>query len=66
MQKRLFENLGSVKQPNPTKGAYSTPYEPPSCKGQCVDACWVMAYGHKAQSFMKNGGQKSLDKALSY
>ena len=26
---------------------------------------WVMAYGHKTQSFMKNGGQqKCLDKAL--
>ena len=36
-----------------------------SCKGQCADVRWVMAYGHKTQSFMKNGGQqKCLDTAL--
>ena len=51
---------------NPSMEAYSAPYKPPNCKGQCVDARWVSAYGHKTQSFMKNGGQqKHLDKALS-
>ena len=45
--------------PGPHKGGFT------SCKGQCADVCWVMAYGHKTQSFMKNGGQqKCLDKAL--
>ena len=34
-------------------------------QGQHADAPWVMAYSHKTQSFMKNGGQqKCLDKAL--
>ena len=38
-----------------------------SCKDQCVGACRVMAYDHKTQSFVKNGGQpKCLDKLLSY
>ena len=67
---RLFENLGSLKLPklpgvlslDPTNGAY--PWTP-NCKGQHADVPWVMAYGHKTQSFMKNGGQqKCLDKAL--
>ena len=36
----------------------------PNCKGQRADVHWVMAYGHKTQSFLKNGGQqKCLDKA---
>ena len=36
-------------------------------KGQRADAHWVMAYDHKTQSFMKNGGQqKCLDKALLF
>ena len=35
-------------------------------QGQHADAPWVMAYSHKTQSFMKNGGQqKCLDKALA-
>ena len=35
------------------------------CNGQHANARWVMAYSHKTQSFMKNGGQqKCLDKAL--
>ena len=59
---RLFENLGLVKWPklpvtlllDPTRGAYSAPYEPPAAR----------AYSHKTQSFIKNGGQqKCLDKA---
>ena len=59
---RLTENLGIVKQPklpgalplDPTRGVCSIPFEPPA----------LMVYGHKSQSFMKNGGQqKSLDKA---
>ena len=50
---------------DPTKGVYSVPYEPPAARGQHADGRWVMAYGHKTQSFMKNGGQqKCLDKAL--
>ena len=33
--------------------------------GERADTRWVMAYRHKTQSFMKNGGQqKCLDKAL--
>ena len=40
----------------------------PPCKsydGKRADACWVMAYSHKTQSFIKNRGQqKCLDKAL--
>ena len=41
------------------------PYEPPVAKAQLADPCCVMAYDHKTQSFMKNGGQrKCLDKAL--
>ena len=37
----------------------------PSCKGQHADKHWVMAYSHKTQFFMKNGGQqKCLGKAL--
>ena len=70
---RLFENLESVKHPklpgtlclDPIRAVYSTPYEPPAARGQCAGARWVMVYGHKTQSFMKNGGhQKCLDKAL--
>ena len=37
----------------------------PSCKDQRADARWVIANGHKTQSFTKNGGQqKCLGKAL--
>ena len=51
---------------NPTSGVYSAPYEHPASRVQRADAPrWVMAYGHKAQSFMKKGGQqKCLNKAL--
>ena len=67
---RLFEKLGSVKFPKlpgaSTRGVCSTPYELPAAKGQHADAHWVMTYGYKTQSFMKNGGQeKYLDKALN-
>ena len=41
------------------KGSYSTPYEPPAARSQCADTRWVMTYGHKTQSFMKNGGQQN-------
>ena len=62
---KLFENLGSEKQPklprplplNPTRGVYSAPYEPPAKSSQRAAARWVIAYVHKTQSFMKNGGQ---------
>ena len=27
---------------------------------QCADICWIMAYDHKTQSFMKNGVQQKL------
>ena len=37
-------------------GVYSAPYENPAARNNCADARWVMAYGHKTQSFMKNGG----------
>ena len=55
---RLFENLGLVKWPklpvtlllDPTRGAYSAPYEPPAAR----------AYGHKTQYFIKNGGQQKV------
>ena len=52
---------------NPTRGeaGLQHPIWTPSCKGQRADTCWVVAYGHKTQSFMKNGGQqKCLVKAL--
>ena len=72
---RLFENLGSVKQPKlpgtlpqtPQGGrrVYSTPYEHPAARSQRADTCWVMACGHKTQFFMKNEGQqKCLVKAM--
>ena len=51
--------------PGPHKGGLQHLIWTTSCKGQCADVRWVMAYGHKTQSFMKNGGQqKCLDKAL--
>ena len=51
--------------PEPNKGDLQRPIWTPSCKGQHVDAQWVMAYDHKTQSFMKNRDQqKCLDKAL--
>ena len=64
---RLFENLGSMKQPklpgtfplNLTRGVYSTPCEQPAAKSQCADAHWFMAYDHKTQSFMKKEVSKS-------
>ena len=67
---RLFENPRSLKEPKrpgalplyPKSGAYSWAS---SFKGQCAGALWVIAYNHKTQSFVKNGGQlKCLDKAL--
>ena len=52
--------------PEPHKGVYSAPYEHLAARGQRADARWVMAYGHKTQSFMKNGGQqKCFDKTLN-
>ena len=49
----------------PLKGGLQHPIWTPSCKDQLADACWVMAYGHKTQSFMKNRDQqKFLDKPL--
>ena len=49
----------------PCKRGYIAPYEHPAARGQYADAPWVIAYDHKTQSFMKNGGQqKYLDKAL--
>ena len=51
--------------PGHHKGALQRPIWTPSCKGQRADVRWVMAYEHKTQSFMENGGQqKCLDKAL--
>ena len=51
--------------PGPYKGGLQRPIRTPSYNGQRADARWVMTYGHKTQSFMKNGGQqKCLDKAL--
>ena len=50
---------------NPTREVYSVPYEYPAARAQYADARWVMAYDHRTQSFMKNGGQqKCLDKAM--
>ena len=71
--KMLFVNLGLVKQSklpgalplNPTREVCSTAYEPPTARRQRADARRVMAYGHKTQSYMKNGGQqKYLIKAV--
>ena len=51
--------------PEPHNGGLIAPPWTPNWKGQRADARWVMAYVHKTQSFMKNGGQqKCLDKAL--
>ena len=51
--------------PGPHKWGLHRPISIPSCTGQRADTRWVMAYSHKTQSFMKNGGQqKCLDKAL--
>ena len=51
--------------PGPCSGYLQRPIWTPSYKGQHADICWDMAYDHKIQSFMKNGGQqKCLDKAL--
>ena len=51
--------------PGLCKVGLKCPIRTPSCKGQLAKARWVMAYGYKIQSFMKNGGQKKcLDKAL--
>ena len=48
----------------PQRGLTAPPWTP-SWKGQRADARWVMAYGYKTQSFMKNGGhERCLDKAL--
>ena len=52
--------------PGPHNGSLQHAIWTPSCKGSM---CWCtlgyMVYGHKTQSFMKNGGhQKCLDKAL--
>ena len=50
---------------DPTRGTYSPPYEPSAARAKYADACWVMVYRQKTQSFMKNGGQqKCLDKTL--
>ena len=47
------------------KGDSQRPIWTPGCKGQRSDVRWVMAYGHKTQSFIKNGSQqKCLNKAL--
>ena len=53
--------------PEPHKGGFQRPIWSPNCKAsQLADARWVMAYGQKTQSFMKNGGQQQcLDKALN-
>ena len=67
---KLFENLGSVKKPKlpgelPHKWGLQCTIWTPKCNGRHADAHWVLAYGHKTQSLMKNGGQqKCLDKAL--
>ena len=47
------------------KGRLTAPPWTHSCQGQRADSRWAVAYVHKTQSFMKNGGQqKCLDKAL--
>ena len=58
--------ISKASRGNATRWVYSTPNELPAAKGQHADAHWVMTYGYKTQSFMKNGGQeKYLDKALN-
>ena len=53
--------------PGTHKGGFQRLILTPSCKGQRADVRWVMAYGHKTQSFIKNGGQqKYLHKALRW
>ena len=49
----------------PQKWVQCAQYELSAARGERGDALWVMTYGHKIQSFMKNGGQqKWFDKAL--
>ena len=43
----------------PHKGGLQRPIWTPSYKGQRADVCRVMAYDHKTQSFVKNGGHKN-------
>ena len=51
--------------PGPQRWGLQHPIWTPSCNVQRADACWVMAYSHKTQSFIKNRGQqKCLDKSL--
>ena len=50
---------------NAIRLVYSASYEPQAARGQRADAHWVINYGHKTQSFLKNGGQQNcLHKAL--
>ena len=64
---REIDKASRVIAPGPQKGGLQRPIWTPSCKGSQADVRWVMDYGHKTQSFMKNGGQqKCLDKALPY
>ena len=45
--------------PGPHNGGLTVPHmNPPSGHGQSVDVRWVMVYGHKTESFIKNGGQQ--------
>ena len=72
MEKSWKPGIGEIVKasrgiaPEPHTGVCSAPYEPPAVGGQRAAACWVMACGHKTQSFMKNGDQqKCLDKGFA-
>ena len=56
--KAVWKSLTGALPLDPTSGVYSMPFEPLAVRGQHADARWVMAYGHKTQSVMKNGGQE--------
>ena len=53
------DSRGIAHEPERGGGGLQRPILTPSCKGQRADVCWVMAYDHKTQSFVKNGGQKN-------
>ena len=52
--------------PGYQKWRLQRPIWAPNCKGQHADARWVIAYSHKTQSFIKNGGQQKPCNTVSW
>ena len=66
MHGNIIRKPGISEIAKPHKGGLQHPVSTPSCNGQHTDVHWVMALGHKTQSFMKNEGQKKcLDKGCN-